>query len=169
MTATANGVLTVLGRVMLATIFLTSALGNKIPKFEQVAGYMAFEGVPMPKVMLAGAIVFLIAGSVSLILGFKARIGASLLLVFLALATYFFHDFWTQPADAMWVLSSNASVMMPVQQIEMISFMKNLALMGAMVFIMINGAGPLSLDNRQPATSPTSEQEVVVRRRLATE
>ena len=52
-----------LGRLMIATIFLMSAVGNKIPKFNDVATYMASEGVPLPQVMLAGAIVFLIAGS----------------------------------------------------------------------------------------------------------
>ena len=59
---------------------------------------MAAEGVPAPQFMLAGAIVFLIAGSLSVILGYKARIGAALLLVFLVLATYYFHDFWNARA-----------------------------------------------------------------------
>jgi len=152
-----NGVITVFGRIMIATIFLMSAVGNKLPNFEGVAGYMASEGVPVPKVMLAGAIAFLIVGSISLILGYKARVGAGMLLVFLVLATYFFHDFWTQPAEAMWVLSLNSEVKMPVQQIEMISFMKNLALMGAMLFIIANGPGPMSLDNRQALNDDHSE------------
>ncbi|MFT5523777.1 MAG: putative oxidoreductase [Pirellulaceae bacterium] len=146
-----QAVATVFGRVMLGTIFLMSAVGNKIPKFSQVSQYMTSEGVPAADMMLVGAIVFLVAGSLSIILGFKARVGASLLLVFLLLATYFFHDFWTQPADAMWVLSSNEAVKMPVQQIEMISFMKNLALMGAMLFIIANGSGPMSLDDKLAA------------------
>ena len=126
---------TVLGRIMIATIFLMSAVGNKIPNFNKVAGYMASEGVPMSQVMLVGAIVFLIAGSLSIIVGFKARIGAALLLVFLVLATYFFHDFWT---------FENAQA----KQDQMIQFMKNLALMGTMVFLMTNGSGRMSLDNR---------------------
>ena len=109
-----------LGRLMIATIFLLSAVGNKIPQFSQVTAYMAAEGVPMPSVMLVGAIVFLIAGSLSLILGYKVRIGATLLLVFLALATYFFHDFWNFEGEA--------------QQMQMIQFMKNLSMMGAMTF-----------------------------------
>jgi putative oxidoreductase len=126
---------TVLGRIMIATIFLMSAVGNKIPNFNKVAGYMASEGVPIPHVMLVGAIVFLIAGSLSIIVGFRARIGAALLLVFLALATYYFHDFWTLE-DAL------------AKQGQMIQFMKNLALMGTMVFLMANGSGRMSLDNR---------------------
>ncbi len=123
-----------LGRLMIATIFLMSAVGNKIPKFNDVAGYMASEGVPMPQVALAGAIVFLIAGSLSVITGFKVRCGATLLLVFLVLATYFFHDFWKFEG--------------PEQQTQMIQFMKNLSLMGTMVFLMANGAGAMSLDAR---------------------
>lgn len=149
MPSSIRGVTTVAGRILLALIFLMSAVGNKIPQFSNVAQMMESQGVPMPQLMLMGAIVFLLAGSLSIVLGFKARMGAALLFVFLVLATYFFHDFWTWPTDAMWVLSSDAGVKMPVQQIEMISFMKNLSLMGAMLFIIANGAGPMSLDARR--------------------
>jgi putative oxidoreductase len=130
-----QGVGSLLGRVMLVTIFLMSAIGNKIPNFSGVAGYMASEGVPLPKLMLAGAIVFLIAGSLSIIAGWQARIGAGLLLVFLVLATYFFHDFWTFEGQE--------------QQMQTIQFMKNLGLMGAMVFLISNGSGTMSLESRK--------------------
>jgi putative oxidoreductase len=129
-----QGILTVAGRSMIALIFLMSAVGNKIPKFNDVAGYMASEGVPLPKLMLVGAIVFLVVGSLSIIVGYKARIGAALLFVFLVLATYFFHDFWTFEGQE--------------QEAQMIQFMKNLSLMGTMVFLMANGSGVMSLDTR---------------------
>jgi putative oxidoreductase len=144
-----QGVTAVAGRVLLTLIFLMSAAGNKIPQFSNVAQMMEGQGVPMPQVMLVGAIVFLLVGSVSIIVGFKARIGAALLLIFLVLATYYFHDFWTWPEDALWVLNMNSDVKMHVQQVEMISFMKNLALMGAMLLIIANGSGPMSLDARK--------------------
>ena len=149
---TIQGIVTVAARVLLSLIFLMSALGNKIPKFSEVAGLMDDQGVPAPQIMLVGAIAFLVLGSVSIMFGFKARIGAALLLIFLVLATYFFHDFWTWPQDAMWVLSSNSDVKLPVAQIEMISFMKNVALMGAMLFMIANGAGPMSVDARLAAS-----------------
>ena len=113
MPRTLHGIVAVLGRILLCTIFLLSAVGNKIPNFQAVAGYMAKEGVPAAQVMLAGAIIFLIAGSLSVIVGYRARIGAALLLAFLVLATYYFHDFWT-------VSDSQA------RQDQMIHFMKNL-------------------------------------------
>lgn len=137
-----SGVLTVAARVMMSLIFLLSAVGNKIPNFEGVSQYMAGEGVPAPKLLLAGAIAFLLLGSASLILGYQARIGAALLLVFLVAATYYFHDFWTI-ADA------------GERQQQTIQFMKNLGLMGAMLFVIANGAGPWSLDSRRLAAAIT--------------
>ena len=132
----ATGLLNAIGRVFLCLIFFMSAVGNKIPEFANVSKYMAAEGVPMPDVLLAGAIAFLILGSLSVILGFKARLGATMLLVFLLLATYYFHDFW-KIADEQ------------KKQVEMIAFMKNLALAGAMLIIIARGAGPVSLDGRK--------------------
>jgi putative oxidoreductase len=110
-----------------------SAIMNKIPQFNEVTGYMEKAGMPMPTLMLIGAIVFLLAGSASVVLGFKARLGAVLLFVFLALANYYFHNFW-DIADP------------EKQQAEMGNFMKNVALMGAFLVIMANGVGRWSLD-----------------------
>ncbi|RMF44470.1 MAG: DoxX family protein [Planctomycetota bacterium] len=126
--------LAVVGRILLSAIFLMSAIANKIPNFNAVAEYAASEGVPMPKIMLAGGIVFLIAGGLSVLLGYRVRIGATLLLIFLILATYFFHDFWTMEDAAQ-------------QQEQMIHFMKNMALMGAMLLLIVNGPGPCNLED----------------------
>ncbi len=136
------GVLALIGRLMLVAIFVLSAVGQKIPKFSETAEYMGIEGVPMPKVMLAGAILFLIAGGLSVAVGFKARIGATLLLVFLLLSTYFFHDFWTQQ-DPM------------EKQEQMIQFMKNASMMGAMLIIIAHGPGLMSIDGRMTARAPS--------------
>ena len=130
-----QAITSVAGRIMIAIIFLMSAVGNKIPNFNGVALYMASEGVPMPQLMLVGSIMFLIVGSLSVIAGYKTQAGAGMLLVFLILATYFFHDFWNFEGDA--------------KQQQMIQFMKNLSLMGTMVFLIANGPGQLSVDERR--------------------
>jgi len=127
-----QGIVAVMGRVLLCVIFLMAAVGNKIPHFSDVAQIMAAKGIPQPKLMLVGAIVFLLAGSLSVITGYRARIGALLLLVFLVLATYYFHNFWA-------ITEAKA------QQEQMIQFMKNLSMMGAMLFIIANGPGPMSI------------------------
>jgi len=135
-----QGVLGVAGRVALATIFLMSAVGNKIPNYGAVTEYMAAHGVPAPKLLLAPAILFLIVGSVSVILGYRTRIGALLLFLFLVPTTYYFHDFWNLEGEA--------------AQMQTIEFMKNLSMAGAMLFLVANGGGVWSLDARRPAARP---------------
>lgn len=138
-----QGILACVGRLMISTIFLLSALGNKITNFSSVADVMASKGMPQDEILgipahkylLCGAIVFLILGGLLVAAGLKARLGACMLLLFLIGATYYFHDFWNAEADQ--------------QPAEMIQFLKNLALGGTMLFIIANGAGPGSLDHRK--------------------
>src|SRR5262249_49000056 len=125
-----------------------AAVGNKIPHFSDVAKIMESVGVPAPQFLLAGAIVFLLVGSVSVIAGYKARIGAVLLLTVLVLASYYFHPFW-QPAGQ-------------AQQQQMIHFMKNLSMMGAMLFIVANGSGPMSLDTWLARRKSVTAQEPAI-------
>lgn len=134
-----TGPSSLIGRLLIVLIYLLSALGNKIPQFSNVADYMRAEGVPAAPLMLVGAIVFLLVGSVSVVSGYRIRVGASLLLVFLALATYFFHDFWTFEGAE--------------RQAQTIQFMKNLSLGGTLLFLIANGAGAGSLESRQNAAA----------------
>lgn len=127
------------GRALLVAIFLASALMKLIPKFDDTMTYIAAEGVPEPRWALIGAIACMLIGGVSVLLGFWARLGALLLAVFLAATNYYIHDFWHfEGAD---------------QEMQMIHFMKNAALLGAMVFIIGNGPGPGSVDKRKVTIS----------------
>ena len=124
-----------IGRVLLASVFFLSAAISKIPNFPHTVERMRSAGVPLPSVLLVGAILFLLAGSLSLAAGFKARAGAMLLLIFTALGTSYFHAFWTAADPA-------------AMQAQFIAFMKNIALIGALLMVVANGAGPVSLDAR---------------------
>jgi putative oxidoreductase len=125
----------ILGRTCLASIFLFSVLTSKIPQYSKVLEEMSAVGMPFPRLLLPGAIVLLVLGSLSLILGYKARIGAFLLVLFMLPATYYFHAFWkAAPAEF-------------VPQI--IHFMKNLSLLGALLFVMAVGSGPGSLESEE--------------------
>ena len=127
-----QGLLAVTARLLLTLIFISSAV-NKIIGWEGTATYMANHGLPMVKVLLAGAVVFEIAGGLSVLLGFKARIGALALIVFLVAATILFHNFWAFEGQE--------------RQDQLIHFMKNLSIMGGLLLIFAAGSGPLSLDN----------------------
>lgn len=128
-----SGFMALGGRVLICAIFVMSAAMNKIPNFSKVADHMAKEGVPLPSVALVLTIAILLVGSLLVIVGFKARIGALLLFVFLVAATFYFHDFWNMDQED--------------ARVQQIMFMKNLSMLGAMVFIMGVGAGPWSFDH----------------------
>lgn len=144
-----RGFLSLLARLMIVAIFLMSAVAGKIMNFNGTVERMAAEGVPSPTILLGGAIAFLLLGGLSIVLGFWGRFGALLLLIFLVAATYYFHDFWKLPPDT------------PPErmQMEVISFLKNLALMGTMLFLIANGTGPWSLDNRAGAAETAATDD----------
>jgi putative oxidoreductase len=130
-----RGPFSLLGRLVLVAIFLGSA-AHHIQDYQGTLKGMETQQVPYPPVLLPGALAFMILGSVSVLVGYKARIGALLLLVFLGLAAYFFHNFWTYAPDSKEFMR------------EQIHFMKNVSMAGAMLFIIGNGAGYWSLDGR---------------------
>ena len=122
-----------LGRVLLSLIFLLSGI-NKISAFAGTAGWMTSKGLPMAEVLLAVTIVIEVGAAIMIMIGWKARLGALALLLWMVPVTFIFHNFWAMPADQ--------------QQIQMIMFLKNLAMMGGMLLIMASGSGPLSVDKR---------------------
>lgn len=127
-----QGATSLIARLMITVVF-ASAVTNKVLQFSSTAAYMQQEGVPVPKFALFGAIGLLLIGCVSLILGAWTRIGAMFLLVFLAAATFYFHDFW-QMADA------------GQRQVQTIQFMKNVAIGGGLLSLAAFGGGPWSID-----------------------
>ena len=126
------------GRVLFAFIFIVSFGHHFSP--ESVA-YARAAGVPAPEVAVPAAGVIGLAGGLSVALGFRARIGAGLLLLFLVPVTLWMHAFWRETDPAM-------------IQMHQIHFVKNLALAGATLIIAYFGAGPISVDE---IASPPSQ------------
>ena len=123
---------TLLGRFLFALIFLMSAPMN----FSSHAiAYAASQGVPLASIAVPLSGVMALAGGLSILLGYRVKIGAWLIVLFLAAVTPMMHQFWTV-ADPM------------MHQIQFIMFMKNLSMLGAALFISQVGAGPWSLDAR---------------------
>lgn len=105
----------IIGRVLLSLIFLTSGIG-KIFNFAGTQGYMEAHGMEMNAVLLVIAIIMEIGGALSIMTGFKMRIGILALLVFLVPATAIFH--------------SNLA-----DQAQMIQFMKNISIFGGLLVL----------------------------------
>jgi len=116
-----------IGRILVVLIFFKSGIG-KIENFEGTAQVMASHGIaPYTNFFLIGAIFFELAGSITVILGYFARFGALLLLLFLIPTTLIFHDVFADPK-------------------MMVEFMKNVGIFGGLLVLLAVGAGRFSLD-----------------------
>jgi putative oxidoreductase len=119
------------GRILIAAIFVFAGFG-KITGFEGTVGYIASKGLPLPQLAAIGAILVELGGGIMLVLGWKTRVAAMALFLFAGLTALIFHNFWALSPDQ--------------AQNQMIHFMKNLAIMGGLLFVMAHGSGPFSLD-----------------------
>ena len=124
------------GRLLLALIFVISGYG-KLVGFDGTVGYIASKGLPLPQLAAAAAIAIELVGGVLLVIGWQTRWAATAIFLFMIPTTLIFHAFWAAPAASL--------------QMETIQFMKNLCILGGMLYVMAFGAGPLSVDNRKHA------------------
>lgn len=113
-------------------IFLNTALHHFSA---QTIQYAASQGVPMAFVAVPLSGVLATAGGLMILLGFKARVGAWLLIIFLIPVTLMMHNFWAVADPQM-------------HQIQLVNFIKNLSLLGAAFMIAYFGSGPFSIDNK---------------------
>ena len=128
-----QGAVVVLGRLFFAVIFLLAG-ANHFNK--QTIGYAASQGVPLASIAVPLSGVLAIAGGLSILLGYRAKLGAWLIVLFLIPVTLMMHKFWTVTDPMM-------------AQIQMIMFMKNISMLGGALLISQFGAGPASLDARR--------------------
>lgn len=118
-------------RGFLSAVFIRSGIAHcfNIAGTQQA---ITSKGFPsgLALLMAIGAIILLLGGGLSVLLGFKARWGAIALIVFLVPATLMFH-------------------FNLVEQMEQIQFFKNLSLIGGLLLLAQNGPGRYSFDNQQ--------------------
>lgn len=112
------------GRICLAIVFLNSGIQHLLG-FSDFVSSIAGKGLPVPGLLAVGAIIALLLGSISLILGYKTQIGAILLIIFLIPTSFFFHP----PFDG-----------------QLTNFLKNLSLIGGLLILMSSGPGLISVD-----------------------
>jgi putative oxidoreductase len=123
----------VLGRFFYVFIFLMAG-SNHFSK--QTIAYAASQGVPLASIAVPLSGLLAIAGGLSILLGYRAKLGAWLIVLFLIPVTLMLHKFWAVEDPMM-------------AQMQMILFMKNVAMLGGALLISQFGAGPFSLDARR--------------------
>ena len=107
-----------------------------MPCKKQTIGYAASQGVPLAAIAVPLSGVLAIGGGLSILLGYRAKLGAWLIVLFLVPVSLMMHKFWLVQDPMM-------------AQIQMILFMKNVSMLGAALLISQFGAGPFSLDARR--------------------
>ena len=132
-TTNTNSSLPLVGRLLLATIFLVSALG-KLSAPGATQGYIASVGLPFPVLSYLAALAIELGGGLMLVLGYRTRLAALGLAVFSVISAIVFHH----------ALSD---------QNQMFHFLKNIAMAGGLLQVVAFGPGAFSLDSRRQ-TSP---------------
>ncbi|MDC0179377.1 DoxX family protein [Candidatus Pelagibacter sp.] len=121
-----TNILDLVARVFISLIFLLSGI-NKIGNYEGTVGWM--ESIGMPGILLIPAIILEIVAPMLIMIGYKVKISAALLSVFCVATAIIFHSDFSD-------------------QMQFISFMKNIGLAGGFLFIVVNGAKDFSLDKK---------------------
>ena len=122
-----NNVLDLIGRVLISSLFLVSAF-NKIFSIDGSMDWM--EGFGVPGFLIYPAIILEIILPIFVIVGYRARVSAGLLAIFCLATAFIFHlDF------------SN--------QMQLVSFLKNIGLAGGFLFIVVNGTRDWSVDKEK--------------------
>ena len=116
--------LMLVGRLLISFMFIMSGL-QKIGSIEGTAGYIASVG--LPGVLVYAAIIVEVLGGLAVLIGYQTRIAALLLAGFSIVTALFFH-------------------FQPDNQMQMISFMKNISIAGGFLFLVAQGAGRFSVD-----------------------
>jgi putative oxidoreductase len=110
-------VLVLIGRIVFAALFITSAFGH-LTQSEGMAGYAKARGVPAARAAVLGSGVLILVGGLMVLLGIWHDLGALLLVIFLVPTAVLMHAFWKETDPQ-------------ARQLEMVSFSKDMALAGA--------------------------------------
>ncbi len=129
----ASDVLSLIGRIFLAVIFVVAGY-SKISGFEGLVGQIASKGFPAAQAFAVATIVIEVGIGLMLIAGWKARWAAFLIAVFTAVVTVLFHNFWAVPEAQ--------------KMLQQTHFLKNLARIGGLLMVVAFGPGRLSVDKR---------------------
>jgi putative oxidoreductase len=121
------------GRILIAAIFLVSGIA-KLTDLDGTVGYMTGVGIPYARQLAVVAGLAEIAGGLALVFGFLTRIGALGLFIYMIPTTLLFHAFWTFEGAE--------------QKMQMVNFMKNLAIMGGLLTVFAFGPSRYSIDKK---------------------
>ena len=123
-----------IGRLVLGWFYL-SAAWDAARHWTASVELMAMKGVPVPHALLALALMAMILGGLALVLGYHTRHGAMILFGFTVIVTVTMHNFWGLQHGV-------------ARSADYALFARNVAISGALLFLVGMGPGPFAFDNR---------------------
>lgn len=135
-----------IARILIAFIFLYEAY-DTIAFFKDTKDKMTGYGLNWNQdMLLVGGIFLLILGGILILIGYRSNWGAVLLMIYWIPVTFIVHSWWLHPAEA--------------QRLEAIMFMKNIAILGGLLMVMVNGSGRYSV-RRLFATTKVPNRKIL--------
>jgi putative oxidoreductase len=131
-TTTYNPILPLVGRILIGLIFLVAGV-RKVMGFAATVAYLSKLGFPAPEVMAVIALIIEIGGSLLLIVGWRTRWAAWLLALFVVVAAFAAHRFWEITDMGQFYNQMN-------------HFLKNVAIVGGLLYVATFGPGSASVD-----------------------
>lgn len=129
----AEDTLVLIGRVMIASLFVPEGFG-KLTGFADVVAYISAVGLPLPALGAVIAIVVEVGLGLLFLVGYRTRIVSIILAVFTVVTAVIFHNYWAMPTDKAYV--------------NHLMFFKNIAVAGGLLAIAAFGAGRFSIDRK---------------------
>ncbi|WP_455554877.1 DoxX family protein [Comamonas sp.] len=126
--------LALIGRLLMAWLFIPAGFG-KIAGYSGSVAYAASAGLPLPEVGVAVGLAIELLGGIMLLVGFMTRPAALLLALFTLVASFFFHAYWSLPADQ--------------AMMQQLLFNKNMAIVGGLLAFAAFGPGSWSIDGKR--------------------
>ena len=125
-------IIDLIGRILLSFIFIFEAF-DSIFYFRKTKDVMTSYGITFQQdLLLIGAIILLLMGGTLLLIGYRSSFGSILLLLYYIPVTFIVHSFWNDAEEM-------------TRRLESIMFMKNLAIIGGLLMVYVNGSGKYSI------------------------
>lgn len=124
-------IIDLIGRVLISVIFLYEAYDAMFYYQDNIDAMTSYGVTWNQDLLMIGTIICLVLGGILLLLGYRPGLGAFLILSYWIPVTFIAHSFWNDPPDQ--------------QRIQAILFMKNLAIIGGLMLVYVNGSGRYSV------------------------
>jgi len=124
-------IIDLIGRILISIIFFYEAY-DSLFYFKETRDTMTDYGLVWNQdLLIIASIIFLILGGLMLLLGYRSGLGAVLLLLYWIPVTFILHSFWNDPPE--------------LKRMSAVFFMKNLAIIGGLLLVYVNGSGRYSI------------------------